>query len=248
MSSMIDPANIIPKYFQLANILRQKIENGEFNSQNAIPSERQLEEQYNLSRPTIRQAIDLLERQGFLYRVHGKGTFVSPPKLQKGMLELTSFSEDMRNRGLEPGQRILEFGYVKPSPKISHQLEIQDPDFQVLRIKRLRYGNDEPIGLQDSYLALSKEQTITREEIEVKGSIYAILQEKFGVYPTEADETLEVTLATPEEAELLQIPVGSPLLLNERTLWSQDRKAIEYVSILYRGDRYKYFMRLTRKQ
>ena len=248
MSSMIDPANIIPKYFQLANILRQKIENGEFNSQNAIPSERQLEEQYNLSRPTIRQAIDLLERQGFLYRVHCKGTFVSPPKLQKGMLELTSFSEDMRNRGLEPGQRILEFSYVKPSAKISHQLEIQDPDFQVLRIKRLRYGNDEPIGLQDSYLALSKEQTITREEIETKGSIYAILQEKFGIYPTEADETLEVTLATPEEAELLQIPVGSPLLLNERTLWSQDRKAIEYVSILYRGDRYKYFMRLTRKQ
>jgi len=248
MSSMIDPANIIPKYFQLANILRQKIENGEFNSQNAIPSERQLEEQYNLSRPTIRQAIDLLERQGFLYRVHCKGTFVSPPKLQKGMLELTSFSENMRNRGLEPGQRILEFSYVKPSAKISHQLEIQDPDFQVLRIKRLRYGNDEPIGLQDSYLALSKEQTITREEIETKGSIYAILQEKFGIYPTEADETLEVTLATPEEAELLQIPVGSPLLLNERTLWSQDRKAIEYVSILYRGDRYKYFMRLTRKQ
>jgi GntR family transcriptional regulator len=61
-----------------------------------------LEEQYNLSRPTIRQAIDLLERQGYLYRVHGRGTFVSPPKLQKGMLELTSFSEDMRNRGLTP--------------------------------------------------------------------------------------------------------------------------------------------------
>jgi GntR family transcriptional regulator len=246
--SSIDPTDIIPKYFQLAKILRQKIENGEYNTQDVIPSERQLEEQYNLSRPTIRQAIDLLERQGFLYRVHGKGTFVSPPKLQKGMLELTSFSEDMRNRGLKPGQRILEFGYVKPSSKITRQLEIKDPDFQVLQIKRLRYGNDEPIGLQDSYLALPKEQTISREEVEEKGSIYFILQEKFGIYPTEADETLEVTLAIPEEAELLQIPVGSPLLLNERTLWSQDRKAIEFVRILYRGDRYKYFMRLTRKQ
>jgi len=244
---MIDPANIIPKYFQLANILREKIMNGEFPAQDAIPSERQLEEQYNLSRPTIRQAIDLLERQGYLYRVHGKGTFVSPPKLQKGMLELTSFSEDMRNRGLTPGARILEYGFMAPGAKIARQLGLNANDAQVLRIKRLRTGNDEPIGLQDSYLALEKNQVITQEEIERKGSIYAILQEKYGIYPTEADETLEVTLATPEEAELLQIPVNSPLLLNERTLWSQDRKAIEFVSILYRGDRYKYFVRLTRK-
>ncbi len=244
---MIDPANIIPKYFQLANILREKIDNGEFPAQDAIPSERQLEEQYNLSRPTIRQAIDLLERQGYLYRVHGKGTFVSPPKLQKGMLELTSFSEDMRNRGLTPGARILEFGYLKPAAKIAKQLGLNARESQVLRIKRLRTGNGEPIGLQDSYLALEKNQVITQEEIEQKGSIYAILQQKFGIYPTEADETLEVTLATPEEAELLQIPINSPLLLNERTLWSQDRKAIEFVSILYRGDRYKYFVRLTRK-
>lgn len=247
MSSMIDPANIIPKYYQLANILREKIQNGEFAAQDSIPSERQLEEQYNLSRPTIRQAIDLLERQGYLYRIHGKGTFVSPPKLQKGILELTSFSEDMRSRGLEPGQRILEYGYVKPSAKIAKQLGLNAQNALVLRIRRVRLGNDEPIGLQDSYLALEKDQVITREEIEQKGSIYTILQQKFGIFPTEADETLEVTLASPDEAELLQIPVGSPLLLNERVLWSQDRKAIEFVSILYRGDRYKYLVRLTRK-
>ena len=243
---MIDPTDVTPKYYQLANILRQQIENGDFQPYDAIPSERQLEQRYKLSRPTIRQAIDLLSRQGYLYRVHGKGTFVSPPKLQKGMLELTSFSEDMRKRGLKPGQRILEFGYVKPDSKIRQQLEIPDIEKEVLRIKRLRYGDEEPMGLQDSFLALDSAYTITREEIEEKGSIYVILQEKFGIYPTEADETLEVTLATHEEAELLKIQEGSPLLLNERTLWSQDRKAIEFVRILYRGDRYKYFIRLTR--
>jgi len=248
MSSTIDPSNIVPKYYQLANIIRQQIENGTFPAYTTIPSERQIEEQYSLSRPTIRQAIDILERQGYLYRVHGKGTFVSPPKLQKGILELTSFSEDMRNRGLEPGQQILEFGEIKPPAKVARQLEIKEPNRKVLRIKRLRFGDKTPIGLQDSYLCLPSGQTITREEIEARGSIYSILQEKFGLYPTEADETLEVTLATPEEADLLQIPVGSPLLLNERTLWSQNRQAIEFVRILYRGDRYKYFVRLTRKQ
>jgi GntR family transcriptional regulator len=248
MSSTIDPSNIIPKYYQLANIIRQQIENGTFLAHTAIPSERQIEGQYSLSRPTIRQAIDILERQGYLYRVHGKGTFVSPPKLQKGILELTSFSEDMRNRGLEPGQQILEFGFIKPSAKIARQLEIKETNKKVLRIKRLRFGDKTPIGLQDSYLCLPSGQTITREEIEERGSIYSILQEKFGLFPTEADETLEVTLATPDEADMLQIPVGSPLLLNERTLWSQNRQAIEFVRILYRGDRYKYFVRLTRKQ
>jgi len=248
MSSMIDPTNIIPKYYQLANILRKRVENGEFQAHDAIPSERQIEEQYNLSRPTIRQAIDLLERQGYLYRVHGRGTFVSPPKLQKGILELTSFSEDMRSRGLTPGQRILEFGMVKADGKIAQQLGLKEGVDEVLRIKRLRFGDDTPIGLQDSYLCLPAGQTITREEIEEHGSIYAILQEKFGLFPTEADETLEVTLATPVEAELLEVPEGSPLLLNERTLWSQNRQAIEFVKILYRGDRYKYFVRLTRTQ
>jgi len=245
---MIDPTSAIPKYHQLANILRQQIDNGDFQPHDTIPSERLLEQHYKLSRPTIRQAVDLLSRQGYLYRVHGKGTFVSPPKLQKGMLELTSFSEDMRNRGLEPGQKIIEFGYVKPNSKVRRQLEITDDDKKVLRIKRLRYGDGKPMGLQDSFLSLDSSQAVTREEIEEKGSIYVILQEKFGIYPTEADETLEVTLATSEEAEWLNITKGSPLLLNERTLWSQNRKAIEFVRILYRGDRYKYFVRLTRKQ
>lgn len=248
MSSMIDPGNATPKYYQLAAIIRQRIEEGEFSEQDAIPSERQLEEQFNLSRPTIRQAIDLLERQGFVYRVHGRGTFVSPRKLQMGMQELTSFSEDMRSRGLEPGQQMLAFGLVLPSKKAAAQLAISDPKQKVLRIKRLRTGNEEPIGIQDSYLALPEGQEITLEEMQDYGSIYAILQNKFGIFPTEAEDTLEVTLATIEESKLLQIPEGSPLLLSVRTLWSQDRQAIEYVRILYRGDRYKYLVRLARSQ
>ena len=246
MSSVIDPGNIIPKYYQLSNILRQKIEEGTWQAHEPIPSERQLEEQYNLSRPTIRQAIELLVRQGFLYRVHGKGTFVSPPKLQKGILELTSFSEDMRNRGLKPGQIFLDFGFVDPPAQVRKQLELL-AGRQVLRIKRVRTGNGEPIGIQDSFLALPPGQEITRAEVEQGGSIYNILQEKFGIFPSEADETLEVTLASAEEAALLEIPPGSPLLLNERTLWSQNRQAVEFVKILYRGDRYKYTVRLTRK-
>ncbi|MGA2489547.1 MAG: GntR family transcriptional regulator, partial [Anaerolineales bacterium] len=93
MPEMIDPDDFLPRYYQLANILRESISQGKFEAHQPIPSERQLESLYSVSRTTIRQAIDLLIRQGFLYREHGRGTFVSPQKLQKGISELTSFTE-----------------------------------------------------------------------------------------------------------------------------------------------------------
>ena len=93
---------------------------------------------------------------------------------------------------------------------------------------------------------LGPDQDIAKEELEQRGSLYLILQEQMNIIPWAADETLEVTLPTEEEAQLLQVDPAMPMLLNERVLWSQERKAIEYVKILYRGDRYRYTIRLTR--
>ena len=246
MPEIIDPNDYLPRYFQLANILREQISNGKLEAHQSIPSERQLEKIYSVSRTTIRQAIDLLVRQGFLYREHGRGTYVSPQKLQKGISELTSFTEDMKQRGLVPGQNILEIGMVQPPDKVRQHLELPEGSDQVLRIERIRLGDGVPMGLQTSYYCFSEGQTITKEELEEYGSIYRILQEKFHLIPTEADETLEVTLATPREAALLMIEPGSPLLLSERTTYSQYRRVIEFVKILYRGDRYRYLAKLTR--
>jgi GntR family transcriptional regulator len=246
MPETIDPNDFTPRYYQLASILRDRITGGEFGEHQPIPAERQLEDLYSVSRTTIRQAIDLLVRQGFLYREHGRGTFVSPQKLQKGFSELTSFSEDMRKRGLEPGQKILQIGPVEPPAKVRAQMGLSENCKEVLRIERLRLGDGVPMGLQTSYYILPEDQTITREELEQYGSIYRILQEKFHLIPTEADETLEVTVATPQEAVLLQIDPGSPLLLSERTTYSQYRRVIEFVKIVYRGDRYRYYAKLTR--
>jgi GntR family transcriptional regulator len=246
MPGMVDPYGYLPRYYQLSNILRERISRGDLTARQSIPSERQLEKDYSVSRTTIRQAIDLLVRQGYLYREHGKGTFVSPQKLQKGISELTSFSEDMKRRGLDPGQKILEIGYVAPSDEIRAHLELPADHEPILCIERLRLGDGVPMGLQTSYYILPAGETITREELESQGSTYRILQEKFHLIPTEADETLEVALATPREAFLLQIEPASPLLLSERTTYSQDRRLIEFVRILYRGDRYRYYAKLTR--
>ncbi len=245
ISTSIDPYDVVPKYHQLVSILKRKIEEGEWPPRTSIPSERQLEVQYNVSRTTIRQAIDYLERQGFIYREHGRGTFVSPQKLQKGIQDLTSFSEDLLRRGMRPGQVIQSIEYAPPPENVLQRLELPQGS-KVLCVSRIRLADDLPIGLQISYLALSEEQTITREDLEKSGSLYHILQEKFNILPTAADETLEVTLATPEEARLLQIKSGAPLLLNERLMYNQNRHPVEFVKILYRGDRYRYLIRLTR--
>jgi len=245
MSRTIDPYTAVPKYYQLASILRQKIEDGEWQPRSPIPSERQLESLYHLSRTTIREAIDNLVQQGFLYREHGRGTFVSPQKLQKGWMELTSFSEDLVKRGIQPGQIIRSLERVVPSPRILQRLELA-PGSSVCRIERVRLGDGTPIGLQTSYLALRPDQHITLKDMEASGSLYRILSEKFNIYPSEADETLEVTLATPEEARLLEIAPNAPLLMSERVLFSQERRPVEYVKILYRGDRYQYYAHLKR--
>ncbi len=245
MSSSIINNHSTPKYMQLALILKQQIEAGLWQPRDVIPSERQLEMQYKVSRPTIRQAIEYLERLGLLYREHGKGTFVSPQKLQKGMQELTSFSEDLIRRGIKPGQIIRSISREIPSKSISDRLEMESGE-TVLKIERIRLGDQTPIGLQTSYIALDENQEITFQDLEKCGSLYLLLEEKFNIIPTEADETLEITLATPEEAALLQIKTDAPLLLNERLTYNQNRKPVEFVKILYRGDRFRYVTRLAK--
>lgn len=246
MPDHIDPDAYVPRYYQLANILRELILAGNLAAHQPIPSERDLEKIYKVSRTTIRPAIDLLVRQGFLYREHGKGTFVSPPKLQKGISELTGFTEDMKRRGIVPGQKILMIGYVEPPENVRAILELPKGSDTVLCVDRLRLGDGSPIGLQTSYYNLPDGLSFSREELEEMGSIYALLREKLHLIPTEADETLEVTVASPHEAALLHVEPGSPLLLSQRTTYSQTRRVIEFAKIRYRGDRYRYFAKLTR--
>ena len=246
MAELIDPDAYVPRYYQLANILRERILDGKLAAHQPIPSERELEKIYKVSRTTIRPAIDLLVRQGFLYREHGKGTFVSPPKLQKGSSELTSFTEDMKRRGIVPGQKILMLGYVEPPENVRLHLELSRESKEVLCVDRLRLGDDAPMGLQTSYYNLPEGLSFTRQELEEIGSIYSLLREKLHLIPTEADETLEVTVASAHEASLLHVNAGSPLLLSQRTTYSQTRRVIEFAKILYRGDRYRYLAKLIR--
>lgn len=242
----IDPYSYEPKYHQMFTILRKKIENGEWQPKSPIPPERELEKLYNVSRTTIRQALLMLQNHGYIYRELGRGTFVTPPKLQNSLHVLTSFSDDMKERGLIPSHKILNLKYVEPPKNVLVHLELPESTEKILMLERLRLANNVPIGIHFSYLPLDPGQSITIEEVDEYGSLYDLLQGKFNIIPSEADETLEATIADAEEARLLEVNIGSPLLLIERTVWSQSRNPMEFVKVLYRADRYKYFIHLNR--
>ncbi len=241
----IDPYDLLPKYGQLADIIRQKIERGEWAGEEPIPSERELEELYQVSRTTVRQALDVLVRRGYIYRDHGRGTFATPRKLQNSLQALTSFTQDMQRRGLTPGQKILSFGQVEVSAQVRQQLGLPPEVTRALRIERLRYADEEPIGIHDSYLALGQDQVIEQQELDQVGSLYKLLETRFGLVVAEADETIEATVADETEAALLAINSGEPLLLMKRTVQSQQYQVFEYARVLYRADRYQYSVHLS---
>jgi GntR family transcriptional regulator len=242
----VDPLSAIPKYYQLAEILRQKIENNEWPPHDPLPAERELEIRYQVSRTTVREALNHLASQGYIYREHGRGTFVGRPKVQQNLHLLQSFTDDIQTRGFIPGQRILQIAWGTPSECIKQKLELTAETDQVLQIERLRYADNEPIGIHVSYFSLPAHQTITVEELQSYGSLYALLETKFNLSPYEADETLEATNAKAHEAALLGIKEGDALLLLERTTFSFQRQPMEFVKMLYRADRYKFYFHLSR--
>lgn len=242
----VDPFDVVPKYHQLFELIRQKIEEGEWQPYQSIPSERDLVDLYNVSRVTVRQALENLALQGYVFREHGKGTFVSPPKLQQNIQLLNSFSEDMQSRGLAPGQKILRFEKMTPSAKIAERLEIEPGKKQVTYIERLRLAGNEIMGLQRCYLNLPDRLQFSQADLEASGSLYRLLEDKLNVFPFEADEELEAAIADSQDARLLGIVPGSPILSIERTVWSQYRRPFEFVHMIFRGDRYRYFWHTTR--
>jgi GntR family transcriptional regulator len=166
--------------------------------------------------------------------------------MQHSLQRLTSFSIDMSLRQQVPGQKILSFDYVTPSDKIRNRLELSSNQSEVLYIKRVRYGNEDPIAIHMAFLVLDPEQTITVDELETSGSLYQLLESKFHIIPNEADETIEAALVTEEEAELLEVQEGSPVLVLERTTSDQEHRIFEYVKMIVRADRYKCYIHMTR--
>lgn len=235
----------VPRYYQLKEILREKIGNGEWPEGSLIPSERELCEQYGISRMTARQSITELVKEGYLYREQGKGTYVSRPKITQQLMKLTGFSQDMQARHWKPGARVLSIEMWLSDEVIANNLRIKEGQ-PIFRLNRLRLANDEPLSLETTCINFIGCERLLDEDFE-QNSLYALLNSKYGLPVIEAEQEMEAGLATDDEAKLLNVRTGGPVLRIRRTTYSERNQVFEYAQSVYRGDKYKFYARLVKE-
>jgi GntR family transcriptional regulator len=235
----------IPLYYQLENILREKIRSGEYGPGESFPTEDQLVRDYGVSRITVRQALSALEKDGLIARRRGKGSFVTERKGQIEAMKLTGMMEDIIDMGIKTRTKIINFGFVPPPRKVAESLRL-DEDSKVLRIERLRLIQDAPISYTLSYIPPDLGKKINIRDLTIH-PILNLLEKKCRVKIERGTQIIEATVADSRVASLLEVMTGSPLLKIERMVFDASERPVEYISILYRSDRYHYSVDLVRR-
>jgi GntR family transcriptional regulator, N-acetylglucosamine utilization regulator len=233
-----------PRYKQLADVIRNAIEQGLLRDNKALPSERELADKYQVSRDTVRKAVRFLEERGIVYSDHGRGTFVAPSIVRRMARFIDSFSQDTQHRGGVPGQRILTVEPAAASMGIAGLLGLE-PGHPLIRVRRVRLIDGAPVGVHDAYFPLPRGAKLERSEIEQAESLYKLLTDKFGFSPAEAVENLSAATADAEDAQMLGISPGAPILLCERITLSDRREPIEYCLMKYVSS-YRYSTRIAK--
>jgi len=203
----------------------------------AIPSERQLGVDLGVSRLTARAALDDLVREGYLVRRRGAGTFVAEPKVPKGGIDITSFSEDMRARGLTPASRTSELRMIPAGARLGRILHVS-PSEPVVAAKRLRLADGEPMAIELLHVRSSLVPGLTGEDLE-ESSFYELLVNRVDLAIVGGTQTVEPTVTNEEESQALGVPLHSPALLFERVTRTAEAEVVEYTQSTYRGDRYR---------
>ena len=242
-SADIDKTAPLPLYHQVRVAILTLIEEGDLREGSLIPTEREIGQKLQVSRITVRRAIDELVREGYLVARQGKGTFVARPKIDRRMTQMQSFSEQMQAEGHRPDSKLLSLRHEKAQRHVASALDLQDDEW-VAVVERLRYADDEPICVSLTYLKLPHDVVLTPIELQQESSLWAILIKK-GIWLARSEETIQATAAGEGVAEHLDIEVGAPLLLVEGVVYSADDIPIEYHEIFNRGDRYKYSIKLA---
>lgn len=228
-----------PLYRQLENALKQAVASAQIKRGGVIPSERVLSQVLGLSRVTVRKAIDGLVSDGFLDRRHGAKTVVSS-RLEKSLATMTSFSEDMRSRGLEPGCVWISRDISRPSPAEMMALGISGSE-KVVRLRRLRTADGVPIAIEMATLPAR----FVPDPKAIGDSLYEYL-ETTGALPVRALQRMQSKPGTLEERQLLAAPDDASLLIMERRCFLADGQIVEFTQTKYRGDVYDFVIELTR--
>jgi GntR family transcriptional regulator len=238
----LDKGGFIPLYFQIQQALMEKIHAGELSEGDSLASEEELARIYQVSRMTARQALHGLKTKGYAFSQKGRGTFVSRPKLEKNIMHLRGFTEDMKHLGMVPSSKLLEQTVVQATADLAEKLKLE-VDETVMRLRRLRLADGIPMALEVSHIPLRRFPGLEKTNF-ARQSLYFVLRESFGVRVAYADEVIEALPATREESELLTIPRRASILSITRIIITTEEIPIEAASSRYRGDRYRASIRV----
>ncbi|WP_058305940.1 GntR family transcriptional regulator [Gracilibacillus massiliensis] len=242
---MIDKNSPLPIYYQIEQEIREQIKSGKLKPGQLLPSERVYTERYNISRMTIRQALHTLTSEGLLVREKGRGTFVAEQKLNHHLTGITSFSEEMHQKGLQATSEIIAFEKVPAPHNIAEHLQINQSE-EIYMIKRLRKADNIPIAFEISYIPVAIAKGLNEEEMT--RSFYRYIEEELNYIISHGEQEIEATLAKEVESNLLQIEKDSPILLIHRLTYIKGDIPFEYVQTSYRADKYKYSVQLPRTE
>ena len=232
-----------PLHSQIREIVRRRILDGTYASHTQMPSESQMMAAFDVSRITIRQALGDLQKEGLIFKVAGKGSFVAKPKAFQNLSTLQGFGEAMTPSGYETFSQVISMRQVKANETVARRLNLK-PREAVYEIQRLRYLNREPISVDVSYFPLALGERLVQEDLATR-DIFVILENDLGQQLTHADVQIEAISADESLSRQLRIAEASPLLRIERLTYAGD-EPIDFEYLYYRGDAFQYRLRIDR--
>lgn len=243
---MIDRKSPVPLYYQVAEILKGRIMNGEWLSGHRVPPEFELRDEFGVSRHTVREALSMLEDQGLVYRQPGLGTFVRSDKYSYPLSFLRGFTEQMEERGLQPSSRVISLNRRLPDSVVRSALALPEGK-EVWEFQRVRLADGEPLALETMFVPVSIVPSLGKEDLP-RVSVYRYVEEKLGYRIDGATQTIEAEVVSEDAARLLEIP-GNGLVLRMRNVtYLENGRPLCFVDCCYRADRYVFGVSVPRRR
>ncbi len=243
---IIDPNNPIPKYLQISAWIKDLIQSGRYEKGATLPSEVELARICQVNRNTLRQAISELTAAGILRKDRGRGTFVcaeTPQAIKHKLKSISSFSDDLRELGIREKTRIIKKGAEEAKGDVARKLIIS-PNSEVVAVRRLRTGNNVPFIYEESFLPYNAFKSIL--DMDLTGSMYQILNERFNVTLARSDQTIRAVNLKGRIASYLNVPENSAAFFMESLTYDGSNIPVELLYSYYRGDKYEFAVELGR--
>ena len=238
------PFSAVPLYSQLKELLRARILDGSYPSHSQMPSENELGKLHSVSRITVRQALNDLQKEGLIFKIHGKGTFVAKPKAFQNVSRLQGLAEFMSQMGYEVINQLVSFKFIAANSVIAERLKINEGE-EITEIKRVRLINREPVSLEITYVSKILGKQLEKADLATR-DIFLIIENDCGIALGHADLAIDAVLAEAELTKALRVEEGSPIMRIERLTHAADGVPLDFEYLYYRGDAFQYRLRIDR--